>query len=108
MTTPDGVWTASAWVIFPLLWTVIVTLPALATAGAFGVILNSVSDSVSAPAGEPALRVDLVADVVDVVVEVVVDPLADAPAELEEPDEPHPASRPATITGASETNLGMH
>jgi hypothetical protein len=79
--------------------------PACATAGFFGVILNSVSDRDSPPLGAPALAVEEV-DVEVVVVAAALAVLVDVLLleELEELDEPHPASRPATVTGTSETN----
>ena len=67
--------------------------------------MNSVSVSVSPPLGAPALVEDVDVDVLVVagVLAVLVDVLVLGALE-EEPAEPQPASRPATITGTSETN----
>jgi hypothetical protein len=85
---PDGVWTASAWVIWPLLRTVIVIVPVLGTAGPSGVILNSVSLRLTCP---PAPEAGAAAALLVLVVAL----------ELLDDDEPQPAIRAATANGAS-------
>ena len=46
LTTPDGVWTDSAWVTVPTFLTVIVIVPVLAILAVAGVTLNSRSSRV--------------------------------------------------------------
>ena len=46
LTTPDGVWTDSAWVTVPTFLTVIVIVPVLAILAVAGMILNSFSSRV--------------------------------------------------------------
>jgi hypothetical protein len=85
LTTPDGVWTASAWVIVPVFFIVIVTVPVFATDSEAGVILNSVS-----------LRASPLPP-----------PLADEPDEPDELllllDDPHPATATAAATETNAT-----
>src|ERR1035437_1461188 len=98
-TIPDGVWTASAWVIWPLLRTVIVIVPVLGTAGPSGVILNSVSLRLTCPpAPEAGAAAALPVPGAGAAARLRVLVVA---LELLNDDEPQPAIRAATANGAS-------
>ena len=100
-TSPDGVWTANAWVIVPLLRTVIVIVPVLATAGTAGVILNSVSVRLTCPPAPEAGAAGAL------LVLVAAAALLVAALEVLEDDEPQPAIRAATANGARSEILSM-
>jgi hypothetical protein len=92
LTRPEGVCTASACVIVPLLVTVIVILPVFETLGLAGVILNSVSLRLGPPE-PPVATADPVA--------LELDAEAGLVALVLLPDEPQPASSAAAANGAN-------